>query len=94
MERDSVRAVFTWTWKDNVNGNDVDCTYQHQQGVEEAKLDHLLDVGHKGVGGMVDGVDVHAEGCAGHDIHAVRPKHSAGTSNNIQTHPDVFAFGW
>lgn len=52
-------------------------TREHKQGIQKVELDHFLNVCYKRVRGMVDGIDVHTEGSAGHNIHTVRSKYSA-----------------
>ena len=54
-------------------------THYQEEGVQQVKLQHFLDVGDKGVFRVVQGVDVHTESCAGHHIHAVSPKVPEGT---------------
>ncbi len=49
-------------------------TVDQEQRVQEVKLQHFLDVGHKWIFWVVEGVNVDAERCAGHHIHTVRPE--------------------
>lgn len=52
-------------------------TNKYKQGVQEVKFDHLLNICHERIRGMVDGINIYTESSAGHHIHAVRSKHAA-----------------
>lgn len=58
-------------------------TNKYKQGVQEIKFDHLFNICHKRIRGMVDGINVYTESSAGHHIHAVRPKHAAKREENV-----------
>lgn len=69
--QDKDRTVQTY-WLEN----NVWYTKQHKQGIQEVELDHFLDVCYKRIRGMVDGINVHTESSAGHNIHTIRSKYS------------------
>lgn len=52
-------------------------TNKYKQGIQEIKFDHLLNICHERIRGMVDGINIYTESSAGHHIHAVRSKHAA-----------------
>lgn len=52
-------------------------TNKYKQGVQEIKFDHLFNICHKRIRGMIDGINVDTESSASHHIHAVRSKHPA-----------------
>lgn len=58
-------------------------TNKYKQRVQKIKFDHLFNIFHKRIRGMVDGINVYTKSSAGHHIHAVRSEHAAQREKNI-----------
>lgn len=52
-------------------------TQKQKQGGQEGELDQFPNVCYKRIRRIVDRIDVHTEGSAGHDIHTVGSEYAA-----------------
>lgn len=76
-QKPGVNSVLRRRRQTSCSKNNVWHTWNNKQGIQKVKLDHFLNVWNKRIRRMVDGVNVHTESRAGHNIHTVRSKYPA-----------------